>query len=116
MKLKNNFYGIMAKIDINTNIESIPFYSGFVLLSPNNAIVLGGKFNSKQNNLDKCFKFDFGNNSFSDDNEYNLPNREVFNGKRFCDLGGGLFGEFSCVSYNKFYLVNTASKTINFIE
>jgi len=103
-------------IDINTNLESIPFYSGFVLISPNNAIILGGKFNSRQNNLDKCFKFDFGNNSFSDDNVYNLPNREVFNGKRFCDLGGGLFGEFSSVSYNKFYLVNTTSKTINFIE
>ena len=45
-----------------------------------------------------------------------MPNREVFNGKRFYDLGGGLFGEFSSVSYNKFYVVNTTSKTINFIE
>ena len=26
-------------IDINTNLESIPFYSGFVLISPNNAII-----------------------------------------------------------------------------
>ena len=35
-------------IDINTNLESIPFYSWFFLISPNNAIILGAKFNSKQ--------------------------------------------------------------------
>ena len=103
-------------IDINSNLEKIPFYSGFAHIGSKNAIILGGKFSTIQNNLNKCFNFDFGSNSFNEDNEYNLPNGEIFNGKKFCDLGGGLFGEFSCVSYNKFYLVNTASKTINIIE
>ena len=101
---------------ISSNLEKIPFYSGFVQTGPNNALILGGKFSPIESNIDKCFNFDFGKNVFNEDSEYHLPNREVFNGKRFCDLGNGLFGEFSCVSYNKFYLINTASKTINIIQ
>ena len=66
--------------------------------------------------MDNCFKFDLGSNSFNQDGDYKLPNREIFNGKTFCNLGGGLFGEFSCFSYNKFYLVDTSSKNIDVIE
>ena len=65
--------------------------------------------------MDKCFDYDLGSNNFSENGEYKLPNREIFNGKKFCDLGGGLFGEFSCFSYNKFYLVDTNSKNIDVI-
>ena len=104
-------------IDINSNLPKIPFYSGFVQLSDKNILVLGGKNSSIENNLDKCFMYDFGSNNYTENNEYKLPNREVFNGKKFCDLGGGMFGEFSCFSsYNKFYLVNTSSKTIDVFE
>jgi hypothetical protein len=104
-------------IDINSNLPKIPFYSGFVQLSDKNILVLGGKNSSIENNLDKCFMYDFGSNNYTENSEYKLPNREVFNGKKFCDLGGGMFGEFSCFSsYNKFYLVNTSSKTIDVFE
>ena len=103
-------------IDINSNLPKIPFYSGYVQVEDKNIIVLGGKFNSIENNMDNCFKFDLGSNSFNQDGEYKLPNREIFNGKTFCNLGGGLFGEFSCFSYNKFYLVDTSSKNIDVIE
>ena len=104
-------------IDIVSNLEKIPFYSGLVQLGPKNALVLGGKFSSIVDSMDdKCYDLDFGSNSFNQNNEYKLPKREVFNGKRFYDLGNGLFGEFSCVSYNKFYLVNTSSKTIDIIQ
>jgi hypothetical protein len=103
-------------IDISSNLEKIPFYCGFVQIGPNKTLILGGKFSFISSNIDKCFNFDFGNNSFNEDGEYHLPNREVFNGKRFCDLGNGLYGEFSCVTYNTFYLVNTASKTIGTIQ
>ena len=103
-------------IDINSNLPKIPFYSGLVQLSDKNILLLGGKFSSIENNMDKCFKFDLASNSFNQDGEFKLPNREIFNGKQFCDLGGGMFGEFSCISYNKFYLVNTASKNIDVFE
>ena len=108
--------GVWEILDISSGLEKLPFFSGLVQLGPNNALVLGGKFSSIEGNIDQCFDFNFENNSFNPNNEYTLPNREVFNGKRFCDLGGGLFGEFSSTSYNKFYLVNTSSKTINIIQ
>ena len=103
-------------IDINSNLEKIPFYSGFVQINDKNILILGGKFSSIENNVDKCFNFNFDSNSLNQDGEYKLPNRDIFNGKNFCDLGGGLFGEFSCFSYNKFYLVNTSSKSIDVFE
>lgn len=103
-------------IDINSDLPKIPFYSGYVQIDDKNILVLGGKFSSAENNMDKCFKYDFGSNSFNQDSEFKLPNREVFNGKNFCNLGGGLFGEFSGFSYNKFYLVDTNSKNIDVIE
>ena len=103
-------------IDINSNLPKIPFYSGYVQVEDKNIIVLGGKFSSIENNMDNCFKFDLGSNTFNQDGDYKLPNREIFNGKTFCNLGGGLFGEFSCFSYNKFYLVDTSSKNIDVIE
>ena len=108
----NNWEGI----DINSNLPKIPFYSGLIQLSDKNIIVLGGKNSSIENNLDKCFDYDFGSNNFAENGEYKLPNREIFNGKKFYDLGGGLFGEFSCFSYNKFYLVDTSSKNIDVFE
>ena len=104
-------------IDIVANLEKIPFYSGLVQLGPKNALVFGGKFSSIVDSTDdKCYDFDFGNNSFNQNNDYKLPKKELFNGKRFYDLGNGLFGEFSCISFNRFYLVNTSSKTIDIIE
>ena len=103
-------------IDINSNLPKIPFYSGYIQVEDKNIIVLGGKFSSIENNMDNCFKFDLASNSFNQDGDYKLPNREIFNGKTFCNLGGGLFGEFSCFSYNKFYLVDTSSKNIDVIE
>jgi hypothetical protein len=103
-------------LDVASNLEKIPFYSGIIQLGPKNALILGGKFSSVESNSSQCFDFDFGNNSFNQNNEYKLPNGEVFNGKRFCDLGNGLFGEFSCNSYSKFYLVNTSLKNIDIIQ
>ena len=103
-------------LGVNSNLERIPFFSGLIQLGPKNALVLGGKFSSVESNTNQCFDFDFGSNSFNENSEYKLPNGEVFNGKRFCDLGNGLFGEFSCNSYNKFYLVNTSSKNIDIIQ
>ena len=102
-------------IEMNSSLQKIPFYSGYVQLDDKNVIVLGGKFSSIENNMDQCFKYDFGSNNFEQDGEYKLPSRDIFNGKKFVDLGGGLFGEFSCSSYNKFYLVNTSSKNIDVI-
>ena len=103
-------------LDVISNLEKMPFFSGLIQLGPKNALVLGGKFSSFESNTDQCFDLNFENNSFNQNKEYKLPNGEVFNGKRFYDLGNGLFGEFSCFSYNKFYLVNTSSKTIDVIH
>ena len=103
-------------IDAVSSLEKLPFYSGIVRLGPNNVLVLGGKFSSIEGNISKCFEINFNNNSYNENGDYRLPNREAFNGKRFCDLGNGLFGEFSCISRNKFYLVNTSTKTIEVFE
>lgn len=103
-------------LDVSSSLKKLPFYSGLVQLGPKKALVLGGKFSSIEGNSNKCFDFNFDNNSYNPNGEYHLPNGEVFNGKRFCDLGNGLFGEFSSYSRNKFYLVNTSSKSINIIQ
>ena len=103
-------------LDIVSNLEKIPFYSGIVQIGQKNILVLGGKFSTIEGLVNKCFNFNLENNTFNEENEYNLTDKEIFNGKRFCDLGGGLFGEFSCSSYNKFYLLNTSSKTIDIIQ
>ena len=102
-------------IDINSSLPKIPFYSGFLQLDDKKVIILGGKFSASEN-TNNCFNYDFGSNNYGLDDEYKLPNKEIFNGKTFIDLGGGLFGEFSSFTYKKFYLVNTASKNIDIIE
>jgi hypothetical protein len=108
--------GKWEEIDMNSSLQKIPFYSGYVQIDDKNVVVLGGKFSSIENNMDKCFTYDFGSNNFEQNEEYKLPNREIFNGKRFVDLNDGLFGEFSCSSYNRFCLVNTSTKIIDVIE
>ena len=103
-------------LDVNSSLEKLPFYSGIIQFGPKNALILGGKFSSIESNIDKCFDFDFNNNSYNQNDEYVLPKGEIFNGKKFCHLGNGLFGEFSSFSLNKFYLVNTSSKTIEVFQ
>ena len=108
--------GNWETVDVVSSLEKLPFYSGLVRLGSNNVLVLGGKFNSIEGNISKCFELNFNNNSYNENADYRLPKGEIFNGKRFCDLGNGLFGEFSCSSWNKFYLVNTSTKTIDIFE
>ena len=101
-------------LEIKSNMEHIPLYSGLVQIKPKQYLILGGMIKDKY--ISQCYKFDLDNNTFSEDNEYKLPNKEKFNGKKFNDLGRGFFGEFSMLHDYYLYRVDSNSKKIDIIE
>ena len=106
-KWENIFYTFK-----DNNIIQLPFYFGIVNLDDKNVLFLGGRYDSKTNNIDTCFKFEFEGNIIGKDENYELPNNEEFNGKVFNNFGKRFFGEFSASTPGNVYLVNSLNNSI----
>ena len=106
-KWENLFY-----IYKDNNIIQLPFYFGLVNLDDKKVLFLGGKFDSKTNNINTCYKFEFEGNIIEKDENYQLPHNEEFNGKVFTNFGKQIFGEFSALSPGNVYLINSLNRSI----
>ena len=104
------------KININYQKEiNLPSNFGLVNLMNNSFLIIGGKNNSEKNiEENNSFKIIINDNKIDIEKEEKLilNKHDEFNGKTFTNLGDGLFGEFSSVSYRTFYLINIHTKTI----
>ena len=82
-------------------------------INDNSFLLIGGNRSSEQN-VNNCYKivFDEEKIDLKINNEYKLIKKEEFNGKLFTKFKRYYYGEFSSLSYDTFYLVNTYNKTI----
>jgi hypothetical protein len=114
--IKNNWEQFIFNYD-NTNIK-LPFYFGLIHIDDNSFLLMGGKYNSKEKNVNDCHKIfiDDTKIDIKNDNNFKLPKNEVFNGKMFSYFGNNFYGEFSSISYKTFYLINYLNKTIEEIN
>ena len=114
----NNNKWEQLKINFNNNIK-LPFYFGLIHINDNSFLLTGGKYNSNDNkNMNNCYKIiiDDEKIDIKKDNEYKISKNEIFNGKMFIKFKNYYYGEFSSLSYDTFYLVNTYNKTIKEIN
>ena len=122
---------LIEKLDINNinnkwekfsftydNKIKLPYYFGLVHIDDNSFILIGGKYNAKENNVNNSYKIiiDDKDINIKKDDEFKLGKKEEFNGKMFSNFGNNYFGEFSSISYGNFYLINSLNKTIKEIN
>ena len=100
------------------NKIKLPYYFGLLHINENSFILVGGKYNNKENNMNDTYRIiiDDNNINIKKDTEFKLGKKEEFNGKMFTNLGNNYFGEFSSYSYGNFYLFNSLNKTIEEIN
>ena len=103
--------------DYNNNIK-LPFYFGLVHINDNSFLLMGGKYNCKENSMNDCYKIiiDDKNLEIEKDDDFKLPKKDEFNGKMFASFGNDYYGEFSSSSQGSFYLVNSKKKSIEIIN
>jgi hypothetical protein len=103
--------------DYNNSIK-LPFYFGLVHINDNSFLLMGGKYNCKENSMNDCYKIiiDDKNLEIEKDDDFKLPKKDEFNGKMFANFGNDYYGEFSSSSQGSFYLVNSKKKTIEKIN
>ena len=121
---------LIEKLDINSvnkrweqlilNDEyqiKLPYSFGLVHIYDNSFLLIGGKYNSSQNNFDSYkFVIDEKKIDIKKDKELKLAKQEEFNGKMFSNFGNNYFGEFSSFSHDKFYLIDFSNKSIDIFD
>ena len=103
------------KIELGFN-EPIPFYFGVINLNNEHVLLVGGKLNAKEDNVNSCYKFNSNEMSLVLDNEIKLPNKDEFDGKNFYNLGGNLYGIFSAIHSDNFYIYNSSDKSFEVVH
>lgn len=111
--IKNNWESLYLN---NENKIKLPFYFGLINFDYNHFLLIGGKFNPKENSNNNCYKFIVDEKRIEKDEDYKLPQSEEFNGKMFTKFSNNYYGEFSSLSYGKVYLLNSIEKTIEQIK
>ena len=109
----NNNKWEQLRFNFKNNIK-LPIYFGLIHINDNSFLLMGGKYNFNNNNMNNCYKIiiDDEKIDIQKDNEYKISKKEEFNGKVFLKFKNYYYGEFSSSSYDTFYLVNTYNKTI----
>jgi hypothetical protein len=95
----------------------IPCYSGLLQL-PDCILLFGGKVNTSELNTNKCWKYNFSDHSLTEQENLQLPSKDEYDGRPFLPMNSSLtlFGQFSSVYPNKFYIYDKDSNTIQLTE
>lgn len=102
------------KIELNYS-EEFPFYSGIFKLEKDQIVILGGKYDKKENNTDKCLILNLVDFSINV-NENKLPSNDEFDGRLFMPLDDNTYAHFSSINPNKFYIYEKGISKFNCIE
>ena len=94
----------------------LPFYIGVVKINNDELLLLGGKYAPTEDNIDECFSYSYKENSIKKVDEYKLPIKDEFDGKLFCNIGENIFGQFSAIYSDFFYIVDLNQKSIELIK
>lgn len=112
---KLNFNEQNAKwetIEIKSTLDAFPFYFGVLKANNEKLLLLGGKYDAKEDNIDTVLGYNFESNEVSEEKDFKLPHKDEFDGKLFMDLGDGKFGQFSSIYSSRFYIINPETKEI----
>lgn len=102
-------------LEVKSDIE-LSFYFGVLKINKEKILLLGGKFDPKEDNTDQCFSYSFDTNTMVIEDDYKLPNKDEFDGKLFIDLGDSKYGQFSAIYSDLFYMVDLQNKNIEIIK
>ena len=103
------------RFNVNSDIM-LPFYIGVVKINNDELLLLGGKYAPTEDNIDECFSYSYKENSIKKVDEYKLPIKDEFDGKLFCNIGENIFGQFSAIYSDFFYIVDLNQKSIELIK
>ena len=109
---------------LNFNYDNkiiLPFDFGLIHIndnSDNSFLLMGGKYNNNDNNMNDCYKIIINNEKIDikKDMDFKLSKNEDFKGKMFTKFKNYYYGEFSSLSYDTFYLINAYNKSIKEIS
>lgn len=101
------------KMEINFS-QPIPIFFGVVNFNNETVYLFGGKLNQRLDDVDSCYKFNCQNGVLEKES-ITLPEKDEFNGKSFFRLNDNLFGAFSAINSDKFYIYNIESKEFEII-
>ena len=101
------------KMEINFS-QPIPIFFGVVNFNNEQVYLFGGKLNQRLDDVDSCYKFNCQNGVLEKES-ITLPEKDEFNGKSFFRLNDNLFGAFSAINSDKFYIYNIESKEFEII-
>ena len=103
------------RFSVNSDIM-LPFYLGVIQINNDELLLLGGKYDPKEDNIDECFNYSYKSNSIKKADDFKLPVKDEFDGKLFCNLGDNIFGQFSAIHSDYFYIVDLNQKSIELIK
>ena len=112
---KNDNDNKWERFSVNSNIM-LPFYLGVVQINNDELLLLGGKYDPKEDNIDECFNYSYKENSIKKNDDFKLPVKDEFDGKLFCNFGDNVFGQFSAIYSDFFYLIDLNQKSIELIK
>ena len=98
------------------NHYNLTFNFGLIHITNNSFLLIGGNGNKEEfkSGLNNCYQITINDEKIDikENNEFKLSKKEEFNGKIFTKFKKYYYGEFSSLSYETFYLINTYNKTI----
>ena len=112
---RNDSNNKWERFNVNSDIM-LPFYIGVVKINNDELLLLGGKYAPTEDNIDECFSYSYKENSIKKVDEYKLPIKDEFDGKLFCNIGNNVFGQFSAIYSDFFYIVDLNQKSIELIK
>ncbi len=110
---------IWETIQLEVSCE-IPFYFGVIQKKSidisSDIILVGGKYSKIGENISQCFTLSKDDTLIP--SELSLPFKDEFDGKQFIklDSDGNVFGQFSSVFSDRFYLFDYQTKTFEIIK
>jgi len=106
------------KLEVNLGeLINMPFNSGLIKLNELEVLLLGGRIEKDKDSESRSWILTLNNDQSSKANlsikeEVKLTEAEEFDGKNFVYLGEDLYGQYSSIYFNKFYLFNAKENTI----
>ena len=115
ISINNNTDNKWELININSNFI-LPFYSGTVQINNEELIIVGGKIDVKEDDIEECYHYFKNDNLIKKSDDFSLPNKDEFNGNLFIQIEEKKFGQFSSIYNDYFYIIDIENKNIELIK
>ena len=115
ISINNNTDNKWELININSSLI-LPFYSGIVQINNEELIIVGGKIDVKEDDIEECYHYFKNDNLIKKSDDFSLPNKDEFKGNLFIQIEEKKFGQFSSIYNDYFYIIDVENKNIELIK